>query len=260
MSRENQNKSIEEENVEVLETLEPSTEVSDQTNHKNSDNNKTEQQEAEQSDGDLPEPAGEAVIQAAEQNDEEPAAAEPTEEVAAPAQPVREEVEKSRTTARRRNRNREFRELREAHDKLLAEHEALKDRYLRLAAEMDNFRKRTEREFSNRIQNAFANILLQLLPGMDDLERPLTSESEVKDYEALLNGLKLIHQKFLKILDDNGVKVMQTVGQEFDPNLHDALTQMPAEGTPPGTILQEHAKGYMFHDRVLRPAKVIVSK
>lgn len=136
----------------------------------------------------------------------------------------------------------------------------LKDRYLRTAAEMDNFRKRTERDFDSRLQFAFAELVRDLLPVLDDLQLSLNSTDDPKDYDSLLGGAKLIHEKFLKVLESHGVKAMHAADQEFDPNLHEALTQMEAEGKPAGIVLQEHQKGYMLNDKVLRPAKVIVSK
>ena len=145
-------------------------------------------------------------------------------------------------------------------EKALSDGEALRDKYLRLAAEFDNYRKRIDRDFNNRVQTAFAELVAGLLPVLDDLERSLHTKAEQQNYESLQNGVQLIQQKFAKVLAERGLEPMQAVGAEFEPNVHDALTEMAVEGKPAGLVLEEHAKGYMYRDRVLRPAKVIVSK
>jgi molecular chaperone GrpE len=168
-------------------------------------------------------------------------------------------------------KERELARLQDDHTKLTAIHAELKDRYLRLAAEMENFRKRLERDFGNRVENAVAGLLTDLLPVVDDLERFLNARkgletgaktlavNETTDYETLVAGASLIHQNMLKILQNRGVSAMTTVGQEFDPNRHEAMMQMAVEGKAPNLVVQENTKGYLLHDKVLRPAKVIVS-
>jgi len=170
------------------------------------------------------------------------------------------ETERSKSTRRRQRLNKELEKLRQASAKLAEENSILKDKYLRLAAEMENFRKRTDRDLRNRVRNAFADLVSEFLPVLDDLERPLSADDEHRDYDSLLNGIRIIHQKLTKVLEARGVKVMQTVGNEFDPNLHEAITQIEADGKPSGIVLEEHLKGYTLDDRVLRAAKVIVSK
>jgi molecular chaperone GrpE len=168
-------------------------------------------------------------------------------------------------------KERELARLQDDHAKLTSIHAELKDRYLRLAAEMENFRKRLERDFANRVENAVAGLLSELLPVVDDLERFLNARkeleagdkapagSETTDYETLVAGANLIHQNLLKILQNRGVTAMETVGHEFDPNRHEAIMQMAVEGKAPNLVVQENTRGYLLHDKVLRPAKVIVS-
>jgi molecular chaperone GrpE len=168
-------------------------------------------------------------------------------------------------------KERELARLQDDHAKLTSIHAELKDRYLRLAAEMENFRKRLERDFASRVENAVAGLLAELLPVVDDLERFLDARKDLEDgtkavsgnetteYEALVAGASLIYQNMLKILQSRGVTTMETVGQEFDPNRHEAMMQMAAEGKAPNLVVQENTKGYLLHDKVLRPAKVIVS-
>ncbi len=169
-------------------------------------------------------------------------------------------AEKLKNRLRRKTPGPEIKKLKADLEKLASDNEALRDKYLRLAAEFDNYRKRIDRDFNQRVQSASAELMLDLLPVLDDLERSLNAKAEQQNQELLLNGVKLIQQKFAKVLADRGIEPMQPVGAEFDPNLHDALTEMAVEGKPAGLVLEEHTKGYMNRDRVLRPARVIVSK
>lgn len=168
-------------------------------------------------------------------------------------------------------KERELARLQDDHARLTSIHAELKDRYLRLAAEMENFRKRLERDFANRVDNAVSGLLLELLPVVDDLERFLNARkeletgdkapagSETSEYETLVAGASLIYQNLLKILQNRGVTTMEAEGHEFDPNRHEAMMQMAVEGKASNLVVQESTKGYLLHDKVLRPAKVIVS-
>ena len=133
-----------------------------------------------------------------------------------------------------------------------------KDLFLRKAAEFDNFKRRTEQELGSVIRFANDDLVRAILPVVDDLERSLKNAKESSE-TPLYKGIELILQKMLKILESQGVKSFETVGKDFDVHFHDALLQMPKEGVPPHTILEEVEKGYLFHDKVLRHAKVIVS-
>lgn len=170
------------------------------------------------------------------------------------------DADKPKGFFRRRVQNQEAKKLKAENEKLAAEVELYRERYLRVAAEMENFRKRTDRDFYSRVQNETARLILAFLPLLDDLDRSLNAKDEARDYEALLNGVRLIQQNFGKILGDHGVAPMAAADKEFDPNLHEALTEMASEGKAAGLVLEEHVKGYMLRDKVLRPAKVIVSK
>ncbi|MDZ7359579.1 MAG: nucleotide exchange factor GrpE [candidate division KSB1 bacterium] len=158
------------------------------------------------------------------------------------------------------DKEKEFDKLRDEYAKLVLQNAELKDRHLRLVAEMENFRKRLEREFFNRVESRLAGLLAELLPVVDDLERFFdASGDQAKDHQALAAGVRLIYQNMLKILQSHGVTAMEAVGQNFDPNRHEALMQMPVEGKAPNLVVQETTKGYLLLDKVLRPAKVIVS-
>jgi len=136
--------------------------------------------------------------------------------------------------------------------------EYYKDLFLRKAAEFDNYKRRNEIETSAVIRFANEDLISAILPIVDDLERSLKNSSDQKD-SPLFRGIEMIYQKTLKILEGQGVRPFETVGKEFDVHFHDALLQMQKEGVPAHTIIEEVQKGYMFHEKVLRHAKVIVA-
>ena len=141
-----------------------------------------------------------------------------------------------------------------------AEIARLKDRYLRTVAEMDNFRKRTEREMSRIIRSADEQIIKDILPVVDDLERSLKRSNKKGTSKEFHTGVSLIYQKMSAIFQNYGLEPMESEGKPFDVNLHDALLQIKKKGVPPGIVVEEQERGYLLHDRVLRHAKVIVSK
>jgi molecular chaperone GrpE len=165
-----------------------------------------------------------------------------------------EESKKDKTATEKRTSLK--RELEAAHQ----ENKALKEQMLRLAAEFDNFKKRVDRERMNIIDTANLDLVKSLLPVIDDLERSLEVSEKKVDYKTFVSGVDLILRNLLKILKDQGLRVMETIDRPFDPEKHDALLQVEAEGKEANIVIDEHVKGYEFKDRVLRHAKVIVSK
>ncbi len=138
-----------------------------------------------------------------------------------------------------------------------------KDQLLRKAAEFDNYKKRSESESLTLIKYANEDLIVKLLPVLDDFERSLkvrlAANGESGEQSGFLRGVELIYNKFKKLLESCGVKEFEVLGKPFDPNLHDALLQIPKPGVPAHTIIEEVEKGYMMHDRVIRHARVIVS-
>ncbi len=134
-----------------------------------------------------------------------------------------------------------------------------KDLFLRKAADFENFKRRTESEMSALARFANEDLLLAILPVVDDIERALKASPENDTGSALRKGIELILQKLTKILDMNGVKPMQTVGKPFDVQYHDVLLQIQRPDVEPHTIVEEVERGYLMHDRVLRHAKVVVA-
>ena len=154
--------------------------------------------------------------------------------------------------------NKKRESLREKLQKSQEENEGLRERLLRTAAELENVLKRTEREKVSIIQSANAGLLKSILPILDDLDRSLKSYNET-DPAGFKNGIELIQQKLISILKSKGLTEMETVGQTFDVDRHEALMQSRVEGVPPDQVVEELEKGYLLNGLVLRHAKVMVS-
>ena len=145
-------------------------------------------------------------------------------------------------------------------EKLKQEIEELKDSLLRRLAEFENYKKRTEVYQSELLKYAAQGFILEMLQVYDDFERSLTHVEGAKDIDAIKSGMKLVFDKFTKTLNDQGVTKMETKGKEFDVNLHDALLQQATNEVEPDIVLSEVEPGYMYKDKVIKHAKVIVSK
>ena len=141
-----------------------------------------------------------------------------------------------------------------------AELEQCQEKVLRLAADLENFKKRIEREKSEYMKYALESFARELLPFLDNLERAVTSAKDSRDFDKLIEGLDLTISGYLKTLERFGLKVFTAEGQKFDPNLHEALTVQEHEGVEENTVIKELLKGYSLHERILRPALVVVSK
>ncbi len=137
-----------------------------------------------------------------------------------------------------------------------------KKEYMFLMADFDNFRKRTLKEKSEIIKNGGENALKGLLPVIDDFERSLQAINEATDVEAVKEGVELIYNKFVKYLEQNGVKPIESApGTDFDTELHDAITTFPAQDeSQKGKVIDTVQKGYTLHDKVMRHAKVVVGQ
>lgn len=138
-----------------------------------------------------------------------------------------------------------------------AERDALKDQMLRMAAEFDNFRKRTARESAQIRKAAAANLVRDLLPVLDNFERALAHASG--DPGSLAQGVEMILKQLKDVLVTAGVEPITAVGHPFDPQVHEALTQQSSEVHPVDHVVQEFERGYRLGDLVLRAAKVVVS-
>ncbi|MCB9474864.1 MAG: nucleotide exchange factor GrpE [Candidatus Delongbacteria bacterium] len=136
----------------------------------------------------------------------------------------------------------------------------LNDRHLRCLAEFDNFRRRSQGERGRWHREAQEDVLLSLLPVRDDLERMLNQPVESLGLESLLDGLRLVSGKLVRGLEQYGLNAFDSVGQTFDPELHDALTTVCVPDKADDEIIMEHLRGYRMGDRVIRHAQVVVNK
>ena len=143
-----------------------------------------------------------------------------------------------------------------------AELAELNDKYLRLAAEFENFKRRTLRERQDLLNYGTENLIKELLATVDNLERALGHVEQGKegvDSESLSEGVELTHRSLLQALERAGLRAVEAEGASFDPRVHEALRQVPSADREPGTIIEIYQKGYKLKDRLLRPALVAVS-
>lgn len=139
-----------------------------------------------------------------------------------------------------------------------AETEAMRDKWMRSMADLENYKKRTRRETDDAIHRVLGNMLSDFLPVGDNLERALAAMPANTDPQ-LAKGLEMVRGEFFSALARHGIKPIQSVGMVFDPNLHDALQQIDTPDHAPGTVVMEYEKGYMRGERLLRAARVIVA-
>ena len=144
-------------------------------------------------------------------------------------------------------------------EELRREKDALQDRLLRTAAEFDNYRKRIERERGDFAAYAAAEVLTELLPIVDNFERALGAPAGA-DADAFRKGVELIHKQMLDLLRKRGVKPIEALGSDFDPNFHQAVIHESSGEHREGEVISELQRGYMLGDRLLRPAMVKVAK
>ena len=149
--------------------------------------------------------------------------------------------------------------LQEQLDAALEQVEKDKQDYLMLMADFDNYRKRMMREKADLLKNASERVLTGLLPVLDDFERGLAACSANEADEAIYKGMELIYNKFVKYLESNGVKAMDTNGADFNADFHEAIATVPAPDQK-GKIIDTTLKGYTINDTVLRHAKVVVGE
>ncbi len=172
------------------------------------------------------------------ENAEQQAAAEAAEEQQEVADPVMQELEAAKATI-----------------------EEQKDKYLRLSAEFDNYRKRTLKEKAELIKNGGEKAISAILPILDDLERALQNMQKADDVKAMYEGIDLIYQKFLKGLSQEGLQKMEPVGEVFDTDYHEAIALVPAPSEDQkGKVLDCVQTGYKLNDKVIRHAKVVVAQ
>ncbi len=150
--------------------------------------------------------------------------------------------------------------LSEELEKLKEANAELRDTLLRKVAEFENYKRRTENEQANLLKYSGEHIITGLLPFIDDFERSLKHIKDAKNVNAVYDGLKLVFDKLMKNLNEQGISKIEAVGKPFDVNYHEAIMQRKEESAEPNTVLDEIETGYVYKDRVIRHSKVIVSE
>ncbi|MFI5452527.1 nucleotide exchange factor GrpE [Pedobacter sp. UC225_61] len=146
-----------------------------------------------------------------------------------------------------------------AEEKLQQENAALNDKYLRLFAEFDNYKRRTQKERVELLQTAGKDVVVSLLPVLDDFERALKATENATEVSAIRDGIMLVQTKLKNILGQKGLKEMESIHTVFDTDIHEAITKIPAPSDDlKGKVVDELEKGYTLNDKVIRFAKVVV--
>ncbi len=186
------------------------------------------------------------------------------EEVKIEASETASQEEQTLETAPKEAEKSEVEILKEKLAQVEQERDTFKDQLYRKAADYENFRRQKEREAAAYLKYAEEGVIKKLLPSLDDLERVIKNADKFlannPDAKIYVEGVKLVHQKLLKTLEERGVTRIESLGKKFDVAYHEALTQMPKSDVEPETVVDEFEAGYMLHDKVIRHAKVVVSK
>lgn len=167
----------------------------------------------------------------------------------------------SATTAKKKPHDREKEKLKESVKEYEHKHKELHDKYLRLSAEFDNYRKRTLKEKTEMVRTAAEDMLIRFIPFLDDIERGMQALGQVKDKDAIKEGMSLIYVRFRDFLQQNGVKEIDAMHQEFNMDLHEAVSKIPVQDKKlKGKIVDVIEKGYLLHDKVIRYPKVVIGE
>ena len=149
--------------------------------------------------------------------------------------------------------------LKEELDKIKAQANGHYDRWIRLKAEFENYKKRTQKEFATLIKTANEDLIVQLISVLDNIERSLNHVEDDTDPQALKKGIEMILEQFKGVLSKEGLRTIESLGKPFDPDFHEAVMQLEEEGQDSSTVIEEVEKGYMLKDKVIRHAKVVVN-
>jgi molecular chaperone GrpE len=175
------------------------------------------------------------------------------------ALPEKEEVHEETKSHKKSHPKKDAKD--EAIEELNAKFADLSDKHLRLQAEFDNFRKRTIKEKADLIKSGGESVLVNILPVVDDFERALNSLKDIPETDAGKLGTQLIYNKFSEFLKQNNVKEIEAVNQEFNVDLHEAITKIPAPAEElKGKVVAVVEKGYVLNDKVIRFAKVVIGE
>ncbi len=197
--------------------------------------------------------AGEDEVKAEENFDTE---AENAEAENAEAEKAEDASSKKETRKEKKEKKKEEKEKKDKKDEQIEE---LKDRVTRQMAEFENFRKRTEKEKSQMFEVGVKTMVEKILPVVDNFERGLAQVPEDKKNDSFVEGMNMIYKQMMTAFDEIGVKPIETIGKEFDPNLHNAVMHVDDDTLPENSIVEEFQKGYIYHDQVVRHSMVKVA-
>ncbi len=184
----------------------------------------------------------------------------PVEELTETAAEAPEKKSKKKSGKKSKS-SKELEELKTSNEELNQELSELKDKYVRLVAEFDNFRKRTRKERVDLIINAAEKTWVTVLPVLDDFDRAKQNAEADDNVEPLSEGVMLVYQKLYQTLEQQGVKAMESDGQDFNPDFHEAITEAPAPSEDlKGKVIATVEKGYLLNEKIIRYAKVVVGK
>jgi molecular chaperone GrpE len=151
-------------------------------------------------------------------------------------------------------------ELQRQIEQLEREKEEMKNKYLRVQADYDNFRRRTKEEKAAASKYRAQNLAEKLLPAIDNFDRALNVKVEGEEAKSLIQGMEIVHRQLREAFEQENIKEIEAKGKPFDPEFHQAVMQVEAEDNEPNTVIEVMQKGYMLNDRVLRPAMVKVTQ
>lgn len=173
-----------------------------------------------------------------------------------------ENNEENKENSNEESSNDEVSELKKKVEELQEEASDMKNKYMYAMAEAENIRKRTAKEKTDAIKRANKGLLLSLLTFMDNFERALKAGEKDENIQGTeyYKGIELIHKQFIDFMHDNGVSEIESLGEEFDPNVHEALTMIEVPELDKEKVVEVYAKGYKLNDELLRTAKVVVGK
>lgn len=217
----------------------------DTENTENTESAETTEPEAQQEEAEAGEPDAEKEKPADQEETEEKESAQENKKQDEPEKP-----ESQKPFGKKKKKE-------DPKDKEIAE---LKDRVMRQMAEFDNYRKRTDKEKKQNYDIGASDFIVKILPVVDNFERGLDSISEEEKKSSFAQGIDMIYRQLVKVLEDSGVTVIESVGQPFDPMLHNAVMQKQSDEYESGTVMQEFQKGYKYKDRVIRHSVVVVAE
>lgn len=151
-------------------------------------------------------------------------------------------------------------DMREQLSALTEERDDYKNRMLRTAADLENFRRRTSREKEDLRKFGIDKVVLELLPVLDNLDRALDHAEKASDQNSIIDGVRMVQRQFMAALEKHGVKGFDSRGEAFDPQRHEAIQQVETTEHETGTVLEEYQRGYFLHERLIRPALVVVAR